>query len=144
MIKPCRFCEKNVPADCTGEIQDHCTWCGGPVAASDKPLDADRFCNDKCLKENTEWDIFFVEQTLKVGDIFKAVVFATAPYGIYLRDVNHPKVDILVHATQVSWGSIISPNDYTQPGAVLEIKILSTPDKLTATATIVGEEIVKK
>lgn len=83
---------------------------------------------------------------LKIGDTLKAVVFATPPYGIYLRDVNHPKIDILVSVTEVSWSKTHSPSEYTQVGAILEIKIIfvSEKDDTTASATIVGEEIANE
>ena len=51
--KKCKYCEKT---DCTGEIEDHCTWCGGPYPASSLPPDADRFCCEECRKENNKWD----------------------------------------------------------------------------------------
>jgi len=80
---------------------------------------------------------------LKVDDILKAVVFATPPFGIYLRDVNHPTVDILVKITELSWAKEMSTSEYTQVGAVLEITILFIPDETLALATIIGEEIDK-
>ena len=53
----CRFCEKEVPKSCTGEIEDHCTWCGGPVAAQPQfSLGVDRFCSETCEKENAKYD----------------------------------------------------------------------------------------
>jgi hypothetical protein len=66
--KPCRFCEKNVPANCTGEIQDHCTWCGGPVPASELAPGVDRFCSDECDAENTVWDKELAERAEQLED----------------------------------------------------------------------------
>lgn len=79
---------------------------------------------------------------LKPGDTLKAVVFSIQPFGIFLRDVNHPKIDILVEITEVSWGTKKSTSEYTQVGAVLEVKIYFLNDG-AALATIVGEEIAK-
>lgn len=134
--KPCKFCKRYVPANCTGEIQDHCTWCGGPASTVDIAPDGGRFCRDKCVEENAKCDregFGFIEP-LKPGDTLKAVVFLIQPFGIFLRDVNHPKIDILVEIDIFAEAT----KDYTQVGAVLEIKIYYLNDG-AALATIVGD-----
>jgi len=60
-IKKCRYCEKT---NCTGEIEDHCTWCGQPCRVEDaifslealEEADYPRFCASKCFDENKKWD----------------------------------------------------------------------------------------
>lgn len=77
---------------------------------------------------------------LKPGDTLKAVVFSIQPFGIFLRDVNNPKIDILVEVTEIPEGTTVSLKDYTQVGAVLEIRIYYLNDG-AALATIVGGEV---
>ena len=56
-MKVCRFCDKKVPDECNGQIEDHCTWCGMPMDSdSSLPPDKDRFCTLDCEAENSEWD----------------------------------------------------------------------------------------
>jgi len=65
-MKKCPCCELEVPKECSGQIEDHCTWCGTPMdpdgdirvflGESSIPPDKDRFCTLDCLVENDEWD----------------------------------------------------------------------------------------
>ena len=48
----CVFCEKIIPAQCTGKIQDHCTWCGDPIPADKANLYQAKYCSEKCKKED--------------------------------------------------------------------------------------------
>jgi hypothetical protein len=50
-MKQCFLCESSVPDACTGRIQDHCDWCGGPVPEMDLPTSASRWCSEECHKE---------------------------------------------------------------------------------------------
>lgn len=77
---------------------------------------------------------------LKSGDQIKAVVFATRPFGIFLRHAEHPDVDILVLISEVSWAKDTSPSERAKVGDELLLRIIYVGDKTSARATIVGEE----
>lgn len=50
----CGYCNQE---NCTGEIQDHCTWCGGPYPPEEHlSIDDDRFCCDECFSEHGEFE----------------------------------------------------------------------------------------
>jgi len=67
---------------------------------------------------------------MKAGDVVMGRVFATEPYGIYLRVGD---MDVLVHTMDVSWTEHTSPRDYAQVGEILPVKILGLADARTAT-----------
>jgi len=77
---------------------------------------------------------------LKVGDQIKATVFATPPFGIFVRHTEHPDIDILILITEVSWAKGMSPSDRAKIGDELLVRIIYVGDETSARATIVGEE----
>lgn len=58
-VKRCRFCDHTVPKRCTGKLDDHCEWCGGPIG--DSPIkkkspisnQAHQWCSDVCFEEDS-------------------------------------------------------------------------------------------
>jgi len=57
----------------------------------------------------------------KVDDIVKATVFATPPFGIYLR---YAEINILVEVTDIPWATEISTSEFTKVGEELEVRII--------------------
>jgi len=56
-MKKCRCCELEVPKECSGQIENHCTWCGMPMDPdSSIPPDKERFCTLDCRVGNKEWE----------------------------------------------------------------------------------------
>ena len=53
----CKCCELDVPERCTGRIEDHCTWCGGPYCIESLRPDEERFCSRMCYLANESWEM---------------------------------------------------------------------------------------
>ena len=77
---------------------------------------------------------------LQSGDVFEAAVFATEPFGIFVRHKEHPAVDILVKITEVSWALEMSPSERAKVGDILLVRVIHVGDEASVLATIVGEE----
>jgi hypothetical protein len=58
----CRCCDLGVPDECSGQIEDHCTWCGTSMDpqnweyAIPQQDYLKRFCTIDCLVDNERWD----------------------------------------------------------------------------------------
>jgi ribosomal protein S1 len=78
---------------------------------------------------------------LQPGDVFEATVFATAPFGIFVRHKEHPAVDILIKVTEVSWALKMSPSERASVGDTLLVRVIHVGDETSVLATIVGEEV---
>jgi ribosomal protein S1 len=74
---------------------------------------------------------------MKVGDTVKAKVFATEPYGIYLRYGGY---DILVRVTDVPLSGKLTTKEFTSIGEELEVKLLSIIDSKNALGTLLGDK----
>lgn len=48
----CVFCDQPVPVQCTGQIQDHCNWCGEPI----EPEKYLEWCSPRCQQENLQFE----------------------------------------------------------------------------------------
>lgn len=68
---------------------------------------------------------------IKVGNVVKATVFSTQPYGIYLK--HETGINILVKATELAWAKEKSISEFTYPGAEFTVKILEIVDENTIT-----------
>jgi hypothetical protein len=64
---------------------------------------------------------------IKKGNVVKAVVFATEPYGIYLK--HESGINILVKVTELDWTTEKSTSEFTYPGAEFTVKILELVDE---------------
>ena len=78
---------------------------------------------------------------LQPGDVLETTVFATAPFGIFVRHAEHPDVDILILITEVSWSKEMTPSERASVSDTLQVRIIHVGDETSARATIVGEEI---
>jgi len=78
---------------------------------------------------------------MQVGNYYDTVVFAVAPFGIFVRHSDHPTVDILIKVTEVSWGLEMSTSERAKVGDKLSIRITHIANETSVQATIVGEEI---
>lgn len=55
-MNKCRYCELKTPKYCSGQIEDHCTWCGLPCKVVGLIPSEDRFCSSKCKSENNAFE----------------------------------------------------------------------------------------